>query len=240
MSTWLDPVRSALDANATVRWFFRDDDAGWDNDALRELLGIFAEHTMPIDVAVIPAALDAALEHELQARQASQPLGLHQHGFAHTNHEPDDQRKCEFGPSRSRAQQRDDLVNGKRRIEAAFGSAAVFVPPWNRLTADTIDCLAELGYAVLSRDRGAKPANNVMAEVPVTVDWMKDPSNVAAAMTASITRDDAVGVMLHHAVMSDELPRVRQLVALLASHPRVNAVLLTDIAEVIEPDSSEG
>jgi len=232
MTSWLDPVRAALDgASHIVPWFFRDDDAGWDDDALRALLDVFARHTVPVDVAVIPAALHDGLAAELQRRAESQPLGLHQHGFAHTNHEPANQRKCEFGPSRSRAEQRADLEAGRRRIADAFGSADVFVPPWNRITDDTIECLVELRYALLSRDRGATPPNDAVPEVQVTVDWMKDPSRVPTAITDSLGRDRVVGVMLHHAVMRDELERLDDLLAFVASHPRVRCGLLRDVAQ---------
>ena len=38
-------------------------------------------------------------------------VAVHQHGFAHENHEPQG-RKCEFGPSRSRVAQRRDIAAG--------------------------------------------------------------------------------------------------------------------------------
>ena len=45
MSGWLDPLRSVLDASdEQVRFFFRDDDAGWDDDALERLLDVFEPH----------------------------------------------------------------------------------------------------------------------------------------------------------------------------------------------------
>ena len=41
---WLAPVAAALDAApAPVNVFFRDDDAGWDDGRLLELLGRFAD-----------------------------------------------------------------------------------------------------------------------------------------------------------------------------------------------------
>src|SRR4051812_44895721 len=85
---WLDPVRGALEANA-ASVFFRDDDAGWADARLCALLDRFERHGLPADLAVIPAALDHRLAGELRRRAATQRLGLHQHGFAHRNHEPD-------------------------------------------------------------------------------------------------------------------------------------------------------
>jgi hypothetical protein len=58
--TWLDPLRVALDETAApVTFFFRDDDAGWDDGRLFSLLDVFARRALPLDVAVIPRALSA-------------------------------------------------------------------------------------------------------------------------------------------------------------------------------------
>src|ERR671914_2935685 len=112
----LDPVERQLDASpAPVDVFFRDDDAGWRDDLLVPLLDLFDEHALPLDLAVIPAALGEGLAAELRSR-AGPRLGLHQHGFAHRNHEPDG-RRYEFGPSRSVAAQRRDIAQGARRLE---------------------------------------------------------------------------------------------------------------------------
>ena len=108
MSGWLDPLRSVLDASdEQVRFFFRDDDAGWDDDALEALLDVFEPHGMPLDVAAIPAAVTPRTVELLTARRSAgrNDVGVHQHGYAHVNHEPEG-RKCEFGVSRSAAEQR--------------------------------------------------------------------------------------------------------------------------------------
>ena len=86
---WPHAVRTALDeAPAPVELFFRDDDAGWGDERLLELLDLFAALGLPVDLAVIPAALDAGLAAELRARGIALAVGLHQHGYAHANHEP--------------------------------------------------------------------------------------------------------------------------------------------------------
>src|SRR4051794_33505250 len=81
--------------------FFRDDDAGWDDDRLLALVDLFAERGLPLDLAVIPAELSARLASALVARD----VGLHQHGYSHANHEVEG-RKCEFGPGRGADLQR--------------------------------------------------------------------------------------------------------------------------------------
>src|SRR5262245_42996504 len=63
--------------------FFRDDDAGWGDARLLALIDRFADHGLPLDLAVIPAELSARLAAVLVER----PVGLHQHGYSHANHE---------------------------------------------------------------------------------------------------------------------------------------------------------
>src|SRR5688500_5497238 len=120
MMHWLDPVQEELDAApAPVDVFFRDDDAGWGNDRLIELLDLFEQHALPLDLAVIPAALECGVAAELRARAGAR-LGLHQHGFAHRNHEPDG-RRFEFGPGRPYGAQRRDIDAGAERLAAPLG-----------------------------------------------------------------------------------------------------------------------
>jgi hypothetical protein len=154
----LDPVAAALDAApAAVPWFFRDDDVGWRTDRLRPLVDRFERHGLPVDLAVIPQALRPGLARELRLRTGD-GLAVHQHGLAHVNHEPDG-RKQEFGPSRPREVQRRDIEAGRRLLEDRLGDIVqpIFTPPWNRCTADTGVCLAELGFTVLSREARAEP-----------------------------------------------------------------------------------
>src|SRR5918999_1078613 len=153
-AAWLGAVQGALDAApAAVPFFFRDDDAGWGDARLVALLDLFAARGLPVDLAVIPAELDAGLARELVARPA---VGLHQHGYAHANHEREG-RKCEFGPSRPEAVQRADVEAGRARLLALLGLRLdpIFTPPWNRCTAATGRCAAALGLTVLSREARA-------------------------------------------------------------------------------------
>jgi hypothetical protein len=88
MSAWLDPLRATLDREpGPTTFFFRDDDAGWCDERLFALLEVFERRGAPLDLAVIPQALSAKLARELGAWWRAMPLGVHQHGFAHLNHE---------------------------------------------------------------------------------------------------------------------------------------------------------
>ena len=245
MSAWLDNLRRALDAaRRPADFFFRDDDAGWCDGRLFALLDLFARHSLPLDVAAIPRSMTAALASELRARVAAAPalVAVHQHGYAHLNHEPEG-RKCEFGPSRPRELQRQDIESGRRLLTEVYGLAVtdIFTPPWNRCTAETGEALRAAGFRVLSRDATAWPLGvEGLSELPVRVDWFARRKGVRlgpeelGALLAEAARDAAspVGVMFHHGPMDDgELSRAGELLALLAAHPSARCRLMSAFAE---------
>ena len=242
MSDWLDPLRSVLDASdQQVRCFFRDDDAGWDDDALERLLDVFEPHGTPLDVAAIPAAITPRTVELLTARRSAgrNDVVVHQHGYAHVNHELEG-RKCEFGASRSAAEQADDITAGRELLGSQLGDLApVFTPPWNRCAPWTAEVLHDLGVAILSRDLSAGVAGVPgLVELPVTVDWFAKRRKVAVDRTgrgellAEMAREPRpVGVMLHHEVMSDQdRADVGALLGLLAAHPAASVAHLDRLA----------
>lgn len=224
------PILAALEARRTpARVFFRDDDAGWDDARLFALLDRFARHSVPIDLAVIPAALSPALTRALLARLAELGrggIGLHQHGFAHLNHQTEG-RKCEFGAARGYPEQRSAIEMGRAILLGAFGSLVdpIFTPPWNRCTADTGQALVELGLAAISRDAGAKPLDQPgLAELPVSVDWCRlRPTGVerlSGRIAEAIAAERPCGIMLHHAAMAEpDLALLDDWLPQLRAHP---------------------
>lgn len=246
MSAWLDPVRLALAADSSpVTFFFRDDDAGWDDAKLYRLLDVFIRFRMPVALAAIPMAVGpdvaAALRALLDVRAPI--ISVHQHGFAHVNHELTG-RSSEFGASRPLALQQQDLRNGRDRLQDALGSGLppIFTPPWNRCTHDTIACLAELDFHVLSRDKRAEPRSvGALRELPICLDWCgrRGARMGAAPWGESIARHivpgATVGVMLHHAVMTaDDRRMVSELLLVLERTPHATVRQLFDIATAFE------
>lgn len=235
MNRGFDALHAALDAApAPVDFFIRDDDAGWDDARLFALLDVTERHGVPIDLAVIPQATGHPLAASLCLRKSAAPglLGLHQHGFAHQNHETVE-RKCEFGSARSLELQRADLRAGREQLSALFGANLdpFFTPPWNRCAAGTAALLAELGFAALSRSRGA-PAQQVLPELAIDVDWCKaqrlarsdgaanGSSGIAAQLARCIAAGGPVGLMLHHADMDDtDLTLLDDLLRTAGRHP---------------------
>jgi hypothetical protein len=246
VSAWLGPITRALDTRTTpVTVFFRDDDAGWGDEQLFALLTVFERLTMPVDLAVIPNAIAPEIAARLVHRaRVSGLLGLHQHGFAHLNHEPAG-RRCEFGPSRALDAQRHDIAEGRQRLLALFGAELdpVFTPPWNRCVAGTAACLVEMGITVLSRDRSAEPLNvDRLLEVPITSDWLLKRKGVRVGRDvwavefarAVETADLPLGVMLHHAIMDDEnRDAFARVLRILRNHSLVRPVLMREAAAML-------
>ena len=240
---WLSPVRSVLDsAHEPVQFFFRDDDAGWDDARLYALLDCFLQRGIALDLAVIPTALGTSLASNLRTCVAASDirLGLHQHGYSHTNHEAQG-RKHEFGPSRSREQQYQDLRIGQQRLQDLLGVRPdpIFTPPWNRCTEQTADCLSELGWRILSRDSSARPLDGGgVLELPVRVDWLRKRQGVRIGQTAlgawiaqTVTESPVVGIMLHHAIMDENaLDCLCTLLDFLNAHPQAQCRLMRDVA----------
>ncbi len=209
----LSPVLRALDARADpLPAFIRDDDAGWDDEALFALLDTMGEAGVPIDLAVIPMATGPDLAGALRARADAAPglIGLHQHGYAHTNHEATG-RRCEFGASRPADAQRHDVTQGRAHLQALFGARldGFFTPPWNRCAPGTPALLAEAGFVALSRDITAPP-QATLPELAVTLDWCKHrqpdgldtqalATSLGAAVAARPGTQQPLGLMLHHA-----------------------------------------
>ncbi len=242
MCNWLTAVSDALDRAAKpVQIFFRDDDAGWANDQLYPLLDEFAKARIPIDLAVIPEALTRRLADQLLSRwqQGKHLLGLHQHGYCHANYEAFG-RKCEFGSSRSKIQQKDDIAKGQNLLRAMLGSAfdSLFTPPWNRCTQETVECLEELHFRLLSRDvTSAKFNTSTIMQAPVHVDWSRiiktsaEPlAELGLAIASNLKANSLTGIMLHHADMNkDNLKPLAELLAVFADHENAHGLQLKDV-----------
>src|SRR3954471_25075455 len=171
--------------------------------------------------------LSAVLAEQL----AERPVGLHQHGYAHTNHQPDG-RKCEFGPARSRAQQLADISAGRERLQGLLGERLdpFFTPPWNRCTADTGSALVELGFRLLSREHRAEPLG-LLPERPVHLDVARlSPEELDERFAGHVRAGGPIGVMFHHAVMEPEgMAGASELLGLLAGHPNVTPRTMAEL-----------
>ena len=251
MSAWLAPLREALDAApAPVTFFFRDDDAGWRDDRLEALLDVFAEARRPDRPRGDPARDDPAARDALIARaEAGQPVGVHQHGYAHLDHQAEG-RKCEFGTDRTYDEQVEDIAAGQRLLRALLGPTLepMFTPPWNRCTEDTGAALVDLGIGALSRDRTAVPLGlEGLRELPVQVDWFAKRKGVPLGreavgeqLAARAAEPAPLGVMLHHAEMdTEDMTAMDELLDTICAHGRTRCLSMAAVldAAIVETAS---
>jgi len=242
-TSWLDPLRKSMDETAgPISFFFRNDDVGWEDARLFDMLDIFAQYEVPIDLAVIPKSISretAARLRKLVAERSGY-VSVHQHGFAHVNHERTG-RKCEFGDSRSLELQHADIAAGKELLSDLLGPITdpIFTPPWNRCTAFTAACLQNEGFTLLSRDVTAKQLDIAdLMELPVSIDWfghrkkVRLTSNeIGDALSATVSSREPVGVMLHHALVDDEeREMIGELLKLLSSRSQVRCRLMREVS----------
>lgn len=246
-TSWLDPLRKSLDeASGPISFFFRNDDAGWEDARLFDLLEVFAQYDVPIDLAVIPKSIARETAARLRKLAAERPgsLSVHQHGFAHVNHEQTG-RKCEFGDSRSSELQHRDIAAGKELLSDLFGPMTdpIFTPPWNRCTEATAAGLQKEGFKLLSRDITAKLLNTPeLRELPVSIDWFGrrkqlrlTRAEIGTALGAALASGEPVGVMIHHALVDDEERElIGELLKLLSSRSQVYCRLMRDLVPAPE------
>lgn len=136
-------------ARRRASFWWRDDDATDASATLARLLALAGRHGLPIGLAVVPAGATA----ELAAAVAGRPrVAVLQHGFAHRNHAPEDEKKCELGAHRPAAAVIAELRQGRRLLQRLFGRRLrpVLVPPWNRIDAGVVRRLPAQGFAGLS------------------------------------------------------------------------------------------
>ncbi|MDC0738457.1 polysaccharide deacetylase family protein [Cognatishimia sp. SS12] len=145
----------------TLPVWWRDDDATAPSAALDHLIRLSEEVNIPVHLAVIPRDATPALAATLKGNDQMIPVV---HGWAHANHEPEGENRCEFGLGAPLAQRQEQAAEGLRRLRGLMGAtvAPMFVPPWNRVADDVLPHLPSLGFQSIS---GAHP-NAQAAEIP--------------------------------------------------------------------------
>ncbi|WP_299689356.1 polysaccharide deacetylase family protein [uncultured Tateyamaria sp.] len=144
------PLRNALRdcraANTMPTLWWRDDDAVAPTRALDQLCALTETFHLSVHLAIIPAlATDA-----LAAYCVDAPLIPVVHGWAHTDHSAAHDKKNEFLTPRPDAKR--DAARGLTHMRSLFGQTLrpMFVPPWNRISAQVTTALPDMGYTTLS------------------------------------------------------------------------------------------
>lgn len=195
----------------TTTFWWRDDDAGRDDDRLDRLLALAARRARPVTVAVVPDWLEPATVARLLASPWATVI---QHGVAHTDWGGPEDKKIELGGTVDRGRLAEWLVAGRRRLEDAFGEQFVpaLAPPWNNIATDVAVRLPELGFVGLSCDPGP-PGVVPLKRVDIHVDaiaWHEGARSKTAAELAhelgcarEAAGDGPVGLLTHHLVVSE-------------------------------------
>ena len=137
-------------ANRTATFWWRDDDSEHEDPGIESLLALRRKLRVPLSVAAVPTATDKRF---VDAVTGETDVWVLQHGYAHRNHAPVGEKKCELSSNRDKHELLDELLAGKNRLRGLFGDyfLPVLVPPWNRIHDAWIHELPKLGYRGLSR-----------------------------------------------------------------------------------------
>lgn len=147
------PVRDELAKwrrkDLTLPIWWRDDDATEPSAKLDRLIRQSERIGVPIHLAIIPR--EAGRELAARVGEADHIIPV-VHGWSHTNHQPAEDKKCEFGVARSVALRREEASEGLRRLQTLMGQqvSPMFVPPWNRVPKEFLPELASSGYTSFS------------------------------------------------------------------------------------------
>jgi hypothetical protein len=214
------PVAAGLEAwdrlGFSPRFWLRDDDATRPSAALDRLFKLTAGFDVPIALAIIPAAAGQELAASLAPHAHAVPIV---HGWAHRNHAGTGAKKQEFGPHRPLDEMRAELNRALGKMNSLFPERLVpmFVPPWNRIAPEVVECLGKAGFSALSR---FGPAPDVpfgsVAEINTHIDIMdwrgsrgcKDHDVLARLLAEALAQSLArgrypIGILTHHLVHDD-------------------------------------
>jgi hypothetical protein len=199
----------------------RDDDACRASPALRRLLEIANTASVPVALAVIPAALQRDL---VETVSRSAIATVVQHGYAHRNHAPPGVRNWELGSHRPVSVTIAELEQGLGTLRQSFGErfAAILVPPWNRIDAGVVARLADAGFHGLST-LGPRPAERPVPRITQCnahvdlIDWRRGRAfigvraalerlaqHLRARRDGSADGSEPSGILTHHVDMSDD------------------------------------
>ena len=231
MTDWKQ-LDQALDAAAgrgeTIRFWWRDDDAGKADPALVRLLELAERRSLPLALAVVPAWLEPDVQGQIAARAECTVL---QHGYAHINHAKKGKKSIELG---GRAIDRigAELKEGAAILEDAFGAAfmPVLVPPWNRIDEALCMELRAWGYGGLSvfgkrADAEVAPGVSLVNTHVDPVDWRGTRGYlgdevVLGRLIDQLDYDEPIGILSHHLVMDESCwTFLERLLSTLIRHP---------------------
>lgn len=244
---WHDTLNQELDewnfAGVAAKFWWRDDDAVEHSDALARLLELSRRYEAPLALAVIPHTLKKSLAAAVNQMRS---VAILQHGYAHTNHAAHADKKIELG-GRAPQEIYKELKAGQDILRQQFGAQflEVVVPPWNRISDDVLDGLAQCGFSGIST-YGARDTSKSKLRVVNThadiINWRAGKKFIGAAVVVEMLVKhlrgkrrgeyvaEASGLLTHHLVHDeDSWNFLAELFALLDEHPAAKWQSATDV-----------
>lgn len=211
------PLRAELarwiNANRSVRFWLRDDDAVKPTPALERLLTLGQEQKVPLTLAVVPLYAGDALAGRLAGEEG---ISVAVHGWSHENHASSSDKKQELGAHRPQSVVLGELRDGYSQLKARFKGqfVPVLVPPWNRIDSLLLPELQGLGFEALSVFGAAKAKHSAFLPVINThvdlIDWhgtrgCRDHGELVRAIVEELQQrfdgsNGPVGLLTHHLV----------------------------------------
>jgi hypothetical protein len=203
--------------------------------ALERLLGLAAQWSVPLVLAVVPAPAEPALAARLGGLAG---VRVAVHGLAHRSHAGPGEKKQELGAHRPPAAVLDEISSGRDRLNRLFGGQALpmLVPPWNRIAPELLPHLPGLGIRYLSTIGPQPPHEPVPDLVRIDcqldiMDWRNRRSHdheLLWGRLAELVRGRAalpgpIGLLTHHLVHDEQAWKfLSRLFELTAGHEAVS------------------
>lgn len=201
-------------AGQTIKFWLRDDDAIEPTEPLGKLLALSDEFEVPMTLAVIPALTGTRLADALSDKHN---IAVAVHGWSHTNHAPEPEKKQELGPHRAIETIASELHRGFLLLNGLHSErfVPVLVPPWNRVATALLPELPAIGFRAISvygkaKNAGFLPQINTHVDL---MDWHGTRGCYPAEKLISDilmqirlrTEDhpEPVGILAHHLVHDD-------------------------------------
>jgi len=223
------------DEQKTATLWWRDDDAQLPSAQLDRLIDVSVTTQTPLVLATIPHGIDEILGNKAKA---SDLISIVQHGYAHTNHAPPSEKKCEFGNHRALDEMQQELIQGADVLTNIFGDRfiKVLVPPWNRISLSVAHALEGMGYVGLSTFGNAlivepSPGFHQINTHVDLINWRGDrgfigtinalqkiTSHLYQRRSGHLPIEQPTGILTHHLVHDEELWQFLEEFLQLTSH----------------------
>ena len=198
-----DKLADLIKKNKTKFWF-RDDDAGIDNESLDNLMQYLNQKKINLLIENIQALSDVELKLMLDKYDN---YVIAQHGYSHTNYSEND--LSEYPDTRKKDAISDELLNGNKILSNLFKEKynKVFVPPWFEVGSITKKMLKEHNYLAISNYWKNQINSDGMIEINAQVDLVNwdnaytfgGEDYVLNQIISEIeSGNTCIGILLHH------------------------------------------